>query len=461
MAILAAYMVPHPPMIVPRIGRGSERQIGETVRAYRQVAEEIAALKPETIILSSPHAALYADYFHISPGAKATGDFGRFGAGDIRFQEQYDEELVRTICNAADEQGFPAGTLGERDRHLDHGTMVPLYFVEQLYHDFRLVRTGLSGLSLAEHYAFGRMIRQAAEKTGRRTVYIASGDLSHKLQEYGPYGFAPEGPEYDRRIMDVCSRAAFGELLEFDEAFCDKAAECGHRSFVIMAGALDGQAVEAAQLSHQDVTGVGYGICIFRPSGEDAERKFLDRYRAEQEEKQRLRREREDPYVRLARMTAESYVRDGRLPEVPDWAPEEMKTRRAGVFVSLHREGQLRGCIGTILPTRENIAEEIIGNAVSASTRDPRFSPVRPEELDLLEIHVDVLTEPEAIRGKEELDVKRYGVIVSSGHKRGLLLPDLDGVDTVDEQVEIAMRKGGISAREKIMLERFEVERHH
>jgi AmmeMemoRadiSam system protein A len=160
-------------------------------------------------------------------------------------------------------------------------------------------------------------------------------------------------------------------------------------------------------------------------------------------------------------MTAESYVRDGRLPEVPDWAPEEMKTRRAGVFVSLHREGQLRGCIGTILPTRENIAEEIIGNAVSASTRDPRFSPVRPEELDLLEIHVDVLTEPEAIRGKEELDVKRYGVIVSSGHKRGLLLPDLDGVDTVDEQVEIAMRKGGISAREKIMLERFEVERHH
>jgi len=461
MAILAAYMVPHPPMIVPRIGRGSERQIGETVRAYRQVAEEIAALKPETIILSSPHAALYADYFHISPGAKATGDFGRFGAGDIRFQEQYDEELVRTICNAADEQGFPAGTLGERDRHLDHGTMVPLYFVEQLYHDFRLVRTGLSGLSLAEHYAFGRMIRQAAEKTGRRTVYIASGDLSHKLQEYGPYGFAPEGPEYDRRIMDVCSRAAFGELLEFDEAFCDKAAECGHRSFVIMAGALDGQAVEAVQLSHQDVTGVGYGICIFRPSGEDAERKFLDRYRAEQEEKQRLRREREDPYVRLARMTAESYVRDGRLPEVPDWAPEEMKTRRAGVFVSLHKEGQLRGCIGTILPTRENIAEEIIGNAVSASTRDPRFSPVRPEELDLLEIHVDVLTEPEAIRGKEELDVKRYGVIVSSGHKRGLLLPDLDGVDTVDEQVEIAMRKGGISAREKIMLERFEVERHH
>ena len=138
-----------------------------------------------------------------------------------------------------------------------------------------------------------------------------------------------------------------------------------------------------------------------------------------------------------------------------------MRNRRAGVFVSLHEEGKLRGCIGTILPTRGSIAEEIIGNAVSASTRDPRFSPVRPDELDRLEISVDVLTEPEIINSREELDVKRYGVIVSSGHKRGLLLPDLDGVDTVDEQLSIAMRKGGITSRDNYTLERFEVIRHH
>ncbi len=461
MGILAAYMVPHPPMIVPGIGRGSEKQVSETIRAYERVAEEIAELKPETVIVSSPHAALYADYFHVSPGEKAEGDFGRFGAGSVAFRERYDRELVRRLCAIADRRGFPAGTLGERERKLDHGTMVPLYFIEQKYRDFQLVRTGLSGLSLAEHYAWGQMIRQAAEEAGRRAVYVASGDLSHKLQEYGPYGYAPEGPEYDRRIMDVMSRAAFGELLDFDESFCDRAAECGHRSFVIMAGALDGQAVEAARLSHEDVTGVGYGICTFRPAGEDPERRFLDRWRAAQEEKLRRLREQEDPYVRLARMTVESYVRDGRTPEVPAWATGEMKDRRAGVFVSLHEEGRLRGCIGTILPTRGSIAEEIIGNAVSASTRDPRFSPVRPDELDRLEISVDVLTEPEVIRGKEELDVKRYGVIVSSGHRRGLLLPDLDGVDTVDEQVEIAMRKGGISARDRITMERFEVIRHH
>lgn len=460
MPIVAAYMVPHPPMIIPQVGRGSEKQITKTIRAYEAVAAGIAGIRPETIIVTSPHAVLYADYFHISPGEDATGDFGSFQAPEVRFAEKYDTELVKAICALAKEKDFPAGTLGERDRRLDHGTMVPLYFIEQQYTGFRLVRVGLSGLSHAEHYEFGQIIRQAVEQTGRKAVLIASGDLSHKLQEYGPYGFAEEGPEYDRRIMDAAGRAAFGEMLTFEESFLDKAAECGHRSFLIMAGALDGMNVEAKVYTHEDVTGVGYGICSFRPTEPNGERRFLERYRAEQEEKLRQRREREDPYVRLARETVESWVLDRKTPGVPDWATAEMKQNRAGIFVSIHKDGKLRGCIGTFLPTRECIAKEIISNAVSASTRDPRFDPIGPEELKWLEINVDVLSTPEPIGGKEELDVKRYGVIVSSGSRRGLLLPDLDGVDTVDEQVDIARRKAGIREQDPITLERFEVVRH-
>ena len=460
MSVLAAYMVPHPPMIVPQIGKGSEKQVAETIRAYQEVAAEIEKIRPETVIISSPHATLYADYFHISPGKTADGDFGRFGAPQVSFREQYDTELTKKICDLAKQKGFPAGTLGERDRQLDHGTMVPLYFLEQRYKNFRLVRIGLSGLSLADHYAFGQIIREAVGETGRNVVYIASGDLSHKLQEYGPYGFAPEGPEYDSRIMDVCGRGAFGELLDFEESFCDRAAECGHRSFVIMAGVLDGLAVEARRLSHEDVTGVGYGICAFRPGDASEERRFMEKWRARQAEAMKIRRGKEDAYVRLARETVEQYVRFREKPAVPEGLPAEMTERRAGVFVSIHKEGRLRGCIGTILPVRGCIAEEITDNAVSAATRDPRFDPIRPEELDKLEINVDVLTEPERIDSKDQLDVKRYGVIVSSGNRRGLLLPDLDGVDTVDEQVSIAMRKGGISPRDRITLERFEVVRH-
>ena len=141
--------------------------------------------------------------------------------------------------------------------------MVPLWFIRKRYAGGKIVRIGLSGLPLTDHYHLGQIIARATEYAGRRAVVIASGDLSHKLQEYGPYGFAKEGPEYDRRIMDVCGRASFGELFDFSEAFCDKAAECGHRSFVIMAGVFDGLGVKATVLSHQDVTGVGYGICTF------------------------------------------------------------------------------------------------------------------------------------------------------------------------------------------------------
>ena len=460
MPIAAAYMVPHPPMIVPQIGNGSEQQIQETVHAYEEVASEIAEIRPETIIITSPHSVMYADYFHISPGEKASGDFGQFRAREVRFQEKYDTELVKAICALARDNDFPAGTLGERDRRLDHGTMVPLYFIEQKYSGFQLVRTGLSGLTLAEHYAFGQIIRQAVDRTGRKTVLIASGDLSHKLQAYGPYGFAAEGPEYDRQIMDAAGRAAFGEMLAFDETFCEKAAECGHRSFVIMAGALDGTRVEARVLSYEDVTGVGYGICSFHPTGQDESRRYLAQYRSRQEEKLRQRRVKEDPYVRLARETVEAYVKNREKPGVPEWATEDMRQNRAGVFVSIHKDGKLRGCIGTFLPTRDSIAQEIISNAVSAAVRDPRFEPIRAEELKWLEINVDVLSAPEKVSGMDELDAKKYGVIVSSGSRRGLLLPDLDGVDTVEEQVSIARKKGGIRDREPVILERFEVIRH-
>ena len=460
MPILAAYMVPHPPMILPQIGRGQEEQINETIQAYDRVADEIAELKPETIIITSPHSIMYADYFHISPGKKAKGSFAMFGAGKVKFEEIYDEDLADQIGGLAVEEGFPAGTLGERDPKLDHGTMVPLWFIRKKYDGFKLIRIGLSGLPLTDHYHLGQIIAKAVELTGRKAVLVASGDLSHKLQEYGPYGFAPEGPVYDDRIMDVCSRGDFGELFEFDENFCEKAAECGHRSFVIMAGALDGRAVEARKLSHQDVTGVGYGICTFHPGGEDESRRFLDAYLADKEQRLSRQREKSDDYVKLARASLESYISRGEVLEIPGNLPAEMMKEKAGVFVSIHKHGKLRGCIGTIEPTRKCIAKEIIENAISASTRDPRFEPITEEELKWLEINVDVLGKPEKIASKKELDVKRYGVIVSSGYRRGLLLPDLEGVDSVDQQVAIAMQKGGIREGEKYTLERFEVIRH-
>lgn len=462
MGILAAYMVPHPPMIVPAVGRGGEKQIEKTTNAYERVAAEIASLAPDTIIITSPHSVMYTDYFHISPGKSARGDFGRFRASQVSFEEIYDAELVSAITEIARKQGFPAGVMGERDRKLDHGTMVPLYFIRKKYSGGKIVRIGLSGLPLTEHYRLGQMIREAVDGLGRRAVFVASGDLSHKLQDYGPYGYAKEGPQYDERIMDVCSRAAFGELFDFDETFCERAAECGHRSFVIMAGAFDGISVDAEQLSHEDVTGVGYGICIFHPQGPDESRHFLDQYLVQQEKKLDAARSAEDPYVKLARASVEHYILHHKKLPLPQDLPSELVSRRAGAFVSIHEHGRLRGCIGTIAPVQDSLAQEIIDNAVSASTRDPRFDPIKADELAWLEISVDVLGDPEPISSPRELDVKRYGVIVTKGRKRGLLLPDLDGVDTVEQQISIAKSKAGIAEWDRnVQLQRFEVVRHH
>ncbi|MBO5520835.1 MAG: AmmeMemoRadiSam system protein A [Eubacterium sp.] len=460
MPILGAFMVPHPPMIIPSVGRGSEAQIRRTTDAYDAVAKEIAALQPETIVITSPHAVMYADYFSISSGKGAKGSFASFGAPQTAFAETYDTELVEQISLLADARDFPAGTLGNREKALDHGTMVPLWFIRRHYADGKIVRIGLSGLSLADHYTLGTMIREAADRLNRRIVFVASGDLSHKLQAYGPYGFAPEGPAYDERIMDVCGRAAFDELFQFEESFCDKAAECGHRSFVIMAGALDGISVEAKALSHEDITGVGYGICSFHPGKEDRQRHFLAAWLKEQRDKAAALQQTSDAYVLLARTSLEYYIRTGRAMKMPADTPEEMKNRQAGAFVSIHEHGRLRGCIGTIFPTEPSLAEEIMQNAVSAATRDPRFSQVREDELPYLEISVDVLGTPEDIDSAEQLDVKKYGVIVSSGRKKGLLLPDLDGVDSVEQQIQIASQKGGIRPGEPVRLQRFEVIRH-
>lgn len=461
MGILAGFMLPHPPLIIPDIGKGEEQAISKTIESYRKAAQEIAALKPETIVLLSPHQTMYADYFHISPGRSARGDFGQFGAKQVCLEVSYDTKFAEYLGGLAGSRGLHAGPLGEREKKLDHGTCVPLWFINQYYTEYRLVRIGLSAFPLAAHYRLGQCIRETAEILGRDTVVIASGDLSHRLKEDGPYEYRKEGPEYDEKIMDVMGRGAFGELLLFPESFCEKAGECGHRSFTIMAGAFDRTAVDAGRLSYEGPFGVGYGICTYYARGIEETRNFLEQFEAEEKKRLLARREKEDPYVRLARHAIDTYIRTGKRPPVPEGLPEELYRCRAGAFVSLKEDGKLRGCIGTTQAVQSSLAEEIIHNAVSACSEDPRFSPVEQWEAERLTISVDVLGNTERISSPRELDTARYGVIVTKDGRRGLLLPNLEGVDTVEQQIAIAKQKAGIKEHETVELERFKVVRHY
>ena len=228
-----------------------------------------------------------------------------------------------------------------------------------------------------------------------------------------------------------------------------------------MAGALDRKSVTAEALSYEGPFGVGYGVAYFTVTGRDDARDFGEQLQNFTKKKMADRKAAEDPYVKLARKSIESYVKTGEIADMPTDIPSEITNQRAGAFVSLKKDGRLRGCIGTFLPVQQNLAMEIWGNAISACSRDPRFDPVEEDELPDLVYSVDVLSAPEPISSPSELDPKVYGVIVSCGSRRGLLLPDLAGVDTVEEQISIARQKGGIRPDEKISLQRFRVVRHH
>ena len=463
MSILGAVAVPHPPIILPEVGRGEESKISATTNAYNEISSRIVALNPETIIITSPHSVMYSDYFHISPGNSASGNMAQFRAPQVSISINYDADFTKRLTENANAADIAAGVLGERNPNLDHGTMIPLYFLKNAGLDLdrvKFVRIGLSDVSNAIHYRFGQAIAKTADDLGKKVFFIASGDLSHKLAG-SHYGTVPEGVQFDAEVMENLGGADFFKLLTMDNAMCNRAAECGLRSFWIMAGALDKKTVQAEKLSYEGTFGVGYGVVYFNVGDADSNRNFgeqLAKFKHYEAEKRKFK---EDDYVRLARYSLETFVKTHKPAEMPKNLPEELTSRRAGAFVSLHKDGNLRGCIGTIMATQNNLAEEILQNAISACSRDPRFNPVEVDELDDIEYSVDVLGEPERAFSVKDLDVKRYGVIVENGGRRGLLLPDLEGVDTPEEQIAIAKHKANIRADEKVTLWRFEVIRHH
>jgi len=184
-----------------------------------------------------------------------------------------------------------------------------------------------------------------------------------------------------------------------------------------------------------------------------------------------------NPYTSLAKSAVETYINKGKIIDTPQDLPEDFLKKRAGVFVTLEKKGKLRGCIGTYLPTKINIAEEIIYNAIAAATEDHRFPPVQKEELPFLSYTVYVLSEPKLVKDIKELDPKRYGIIVKTSpfvypnqkiafdnfppFKSGLLLPDLPGIDTPEQQISIACQKGGINpTKEKIFIYKFKTEKY-
>lgn len=458
MGVVCAFALPHPPLAVPAVGRGQELLVEKTVRGLQEAAGLLADRNPDAVVFATPHGTVYSDYFHISPGESARGDFSRFGAGGAAYETAYDSRLALEIGRAAGEMGLPAGHRGEREKALDHGVLVPLHYIRQKTRA-PAVRVSMSGMDAAAHYMMGQAVARAAENLGRKIAVVASGDMSHKLSANGPYGLHGDGAEFDRLVTGILADADFSGLFSVPESLRANAGECGFGSFMLLAGCLDRLAVSVAAKSYEAPLGVGYGVAAYDVVGSDGSRNFLERHESGLKAEIEEARKTEGPYRGLARRALEHFVETGRPFPAGD-APEKLRGRRAGVFVSLHKHGRLRGCIGTIAPAAGTLAEEIIQNAVSAGTADERFMPVSARELPFLAYKVDVLDPPEDIGGPGQLDPAAYGVIVESGRKRGLLLPNLEGIGTAEEQIAVAKSKAGIGPGEKVRLRRFKVTRH-
>lgn len=446
MTIVIGGLVPHPPLLIPQIGAREIEAVASTNRAMIELAQRFKVAQLDVLLTISPHGPIFSDAINIFQLACLEGSFANYGAAEVILQAELAVELIELLAQRAQKDGFPLQLIGyqEAERYgielvLDHGVLIPLYFLEKEGVRLPLVPINIGLLGLGELFAFGQSMGDILSTHPLRIGVLASGDLSHRLTPNAPAGFSLRGQEFDKLVMEAIASNSLSELINIDADLVEKAGECGLRPIVILAGLLEGLNFKGEVLSYEGPFGVGYGVAVF---GEDVGKK----------EKMSA--------VELARQAVKYYLEKGEyLP-----LTEEILASfpgQGGSFVSIKKKtGELRGCMGTLGPTQASLAEEIIANAVTAATRDPRFPALKEEELYNLTFSVDVLLAPEEIESLDELDHRQYGIIVEKGRRKGVLLPDIAGIDSVEEQLAVACQKAGLDPAEGIIIKKFKVKRY-
>jgi AmmeMemoRadiSam system protein A/AmmeMemoRadiSam system protein B len=445
-AIVFSGIAPHPPIMVPDVGGEAVAQVQASIDAMAEFARRVILSGAETVVLISPHAPLDARTFVAYHSPTLHGDFANFRAASTQVEFPLDEQLLETISKTAAEDEYEVTNL--KSQSLDHGTAVPLYFLDRVGWRGRVVALGYSFLANEDHLRFGACIRKAVDTAGRAVAFVASGDLSHRLQRSSPAGYEPAAYRFDEAVVTAIDDNAPHRIIDIDHDLRRTAGECGYRSMLVALGAVRELAPRCEVLSYEAPFGVGYLVAQLTSAKAESGNAAADEARTME-------------LPALARLAIETFVRTGKCLSTPD-PPSALLAARAACFVSIKtNDGELRGCVGTIEPVKETLAEELIANAINAATRDPRFDPVSGEELGNLGYSVDVLeaTEPADFA---DLDPKTYGVIVEDESKklRGLLLPDIPGVESAGQQVEIAAHKAGIAAGAPLKLWRFRVDRY-
>lgn len=259
--IVFAGIAPHPPLLVPEVGGNRIGQVVNTQRALREFSRRLVDTNPETVVLISPHSPLDPRVFTARSTAELTGDFRDFYAPNVKLTFLNDLEMLDALELTAQTEGVELRKLS-RDNALDHGALVPLYYLHEAGWRGRVVVIGFTYQSNDEHLAFGRAINKAAEAINRRIAVVASGDLSHRLTVGGPYEYEPTAHLFDEQIVDAIARGDSTGVNNIDPDLRESAGECGYRSIVIALGCIGEKPRDQQVLSYEGPFGVGYMVAV-------------------------------------------------------------------------------------------------------------------------------------------------------------------------------------------------------
>ncbi len=426
--IVAGALVAHPPILLADVGGAQSQQVRATADALRELDGILCTVEADLAIIISPHSPSSMTSLPVRRGAYAAGTLARFRAPHVEVKAQVDVVLADALIADGRRAGFSLIWAEETD--LDHGVVVPLHSLPKTMANKRCIFMGVSGWPLHRFVEFGAWLQGWLRD--RFAILIASGDLSHRLTPDAPYGYRAEGPVFDRLVIDALREPDWKRIEGIDPDLVEEAGECGLRPLAILLGAARSAGLRSQVLSYEGPFGVGYPVVAFTATAGASI--GLD-------------------IQALGRQAIDTYLRTRRVIEPPQPIPLDLQAPSAA-FVSLYKNGELRGCVGSVQPTEATAAHELIRYAVASAVRDPRFDPVRLDEVGALTIKVQLLDPSEAtdISG---LNPQTHGIIVRRGDRQALLLPGIAGIDTPEQQLRAACEKAGINHNAALEIERF------
>jgi len=426
----------HAPIVVPPIGGLRESDCAGTTRAMREAARALVAHEPQLIVLVSPHAPRHEQSWGLVSGRELRGSFARFGCPEVDLTVRGSIKAAEAIARAA--SGYGLSTRELPCDALDHGTLVPLFFVHEAGYRGPVVVVAPPLPGLQTEVLFGEVLREAARSLNERWAVLASGDMSHRLTLDAPLGYDPRALHFDETFVEFVRAGDLRSAIGIDPGLADTAAEDVIQSTAVAAGAIAFRARGLKVFSYESPFGVGYLEAIL----------YSDRAEIKH-------RTPPSSLLDVARDAIACELRGQHF--IPPHFEAPWHDAR-GVFVSLRgADGELRGCIGRTEPIQGSLADEVADCATAAATRDYRMPAVELDELDQLTIDISILDDPEPVENRAELDPHRYGIVVTRGLRRGVLLPNVEGIDSVADQLRLALQKGGIAPTEPYRVERFTI----